>query len=131
MNLDSLLAAAAVYTPGTVDEPAAYKKGTGSPVYPDSLLRAGVAGRVVARFAVDTAGQVEPATISLVSETDSLFGAAVRTALSGARFRPARLGGHAVRQLVEMPFEFKPPPSDSVDSVPANGSGRGGGALKR
>ncbi len=118
VNVDSLLQAKAVYTPATVDEPAAYLKGTGNPVYPDSLFRAHVTGKVVAQFVVDSSGAVEPQTVTIVSGTDSLFEAAVRAALPGARFTPGRVGNRPVRQLVEMPFEFKPTGADSTGGGP-------------
>jgi TonB family protein len=123
-NLDSLLAANVVYTPATVDVPAEYESGTGSPGYPDSLLRARIAGKVQVRFVVDSTGAVELPTVNLVSATDSLFGAAVRNALAEARFRPAKLGGRAVRQIVEMPFEFQPPPPDSAGRLRVGGGKR-------
>lgn len=114
VNVDSLLQAKVVYTPATVDRPAAYLSGTGIPVYPDSLFQAQVTGKVVARFVVDSSGRVEPQTVAIVSTTDSLFEAAVRAAIVGARFTPARLGNRPVRQLVVMPFEFKPSAADST-----------------
>ncbi len=120
-NLDSLLEANAVYMPSGVDVPAAYQSGTANPAYPDSLFKAHVAGKVVVRFVVDTAGVVEPLTVTLLSTTDSLFGAAVRTALASARFRPAMLGGQPVRQLVELPFDFQPPSPDSALRSPSGG----------
>ncbi len=113
-NLDSLLQANVVYTAATVDQPVAYVQGTAVPTYPDSLYRARVPGHVVARFVVDTMGAVEWATIAIVSATQPSFAAAVQVALRSASFAPARLGGRAVRQLVEMPFDFKPSPADSV-----------------
>ena len=114
VNLDSLLAADAVYTAASVDTPASYSEGTGSPVYPDSLYRASAPGRVVARFVVDTLGRVEPASIHILSATAPPFESAVEQALPSARFSPARRDGRLVRQIVEMPFEFKPGPADTA-----------------
>lgn len=74
--------------------------------YPDALRDAGIGGRVVLRFVVDTLGRVEPATVETVSATDPRFGDAARRAIGGLRFRPAEAGGRHVRQLVELPFEF-------------------------
>lgn len=125
VNLDSLIAANEVYTPATVDHAASFYQGTANPAYPDSLFRARVAGTVLARFVVDSFGIVEPKTVSIVSATDSLFGAAVRTALSTARFAPAKIDGRPVRQLVEMPFKFDPPAADS-GRVPSVMRGAGG-----
>jgi TonB family protein len=124
-NLDSLIKSNVVYTASTVDSAATYAAGTAVPTYPDSLLEARVPGHVVARFVVDTAGAVELATIDIVSATEPAFKAAVRQALLTARFSPARLDGRRVRQLVEMPFDFKPAPPDSAH---AKGKGTGAGA---
>ena len=113
-DLDSLLEANVVYAASSVDRPVRYFDGTAQPIYPDSLFRAGVGGSATARFVVDSLGRVEVATIHIVSATDKQFGDAVRRALEKARFAPARLDGRAVRQVVEMPFDFKPPAPDSA-----------------
>jgi TonB family protein len=114
LNLDSLVRADAVYTAGTVDQPVKYVEGSARPVYPDSLFNAHVPGRVVARFVVDTSGAVEPRSVNIVSATAPAFADAIRDALRSAEFVPARLGGAAVRQLVEMPFDFHPAAPDST-----------------
>ncbi len=113
-DLDSLLKANAVYTAASVDEPAAYTSGTAVPIYPDSLYRAQVSGRVVVRFVVDTAGAVESGSIQIDSATEPSFGAAVVRALHAAAFSPARLGGRLVRQIVQMPFDFNYGVADSA-----------------
>lgn len=118
VNIDSLLGANEVYTAASVDKAAEYTRGTAVPVYPDSLYRARVPGRVVARFVVDTAGSVEFRTIHIVSATEPPFGAAVVQALRSASFSPARLEGRRVRQIVEMPFDFK---YGAADSIPGPG----------
>ncbi len=76
------------------------------PAYPEMLRTAGVEGRVVVRFVVDTSGRVEPASLVVLEATHALFERAVRDALPRYRFAPARIGDRAVRQLVEMPFQF-------------------------
>lgn len=77
------------------------------PRYPEGLRAGGVTGEVIARFIVGTNGRVESGSIEIVSSPNKQFSDAVRTALSGTRFRPAEVGGRAVRQLVEQPFTFK------------------------
>ncbi|MGA9838332.1 MAG: TonB family protein [Gemmatimonadaceae bacterium] len=126
-NLDSLLKANVVYTAATVDQPAGYDRGTAVPIYPDSLYRVRVPGHVVVRFVVDTVGAVEMATIEVVSATAAPFSAAVRRALRAASFSPARIRGRPVRQLVEMPFDFRPSPTDSVPSSSFRVRRRGSG----
>jgi len=76
------------------------------PRYPEALRLAGVGGRVVARFVVDTAGRVEAASIEFPEASHALFAEAVRSALQRQRFAPAEMGGHRVRQLVLQPFSF-------------------------
>jgi protein TonB len=76
------------------------------PRYPDALRGAGVEGRVVARFVVDTAGRVEPGSVQIVSAAHPAFAEAVRRTLPALRFRAAEAGGRRVRQLVDMPFDF-------------------------
>jgi TonB family protein len=96
-----------VYTADQVDVPARPDSSAlAMPLYPDSLHRQRIPGRVLAEFVVDTAGRPEPETIGIVSSTDPRFSASVVHALLEARFVPARLGGHPVRQLVQQPFSF-------------------------
>jgi TonB family protein len=87
--------------------PAKHQPGEGVPVYPAALKSAGVSGRVIASFVVDTAGLVDVTTFKVIQSTDEEFTAAVKDALPKMRFDPARVsGGRAVKQLVQMPFEF-------------------------
>lgn len=77
------------------------------PRYPESLQRAAIDGSVLVRFAIDTTGRIDMGSVTIVSSTHELFTRAVRDALQGFRFRPAVMGGHRVRALAEMPFEFQ------------------------
>lgn len=79
------------------------------PAYPDSLFRERVPGRVLVEFVVDTSGTVVVESISAVSTSHTLFTDAVRRALQNARFHPAVLAGHRVRQLVQLPVKFEMP----------------------
>ena len=80
--------------------------GTATPRYPAMLQSAGVEGSVRAQFVVDTLGRVEQGSFRALESTHDLFAAAVRDALTRARFKPAEVGGHRVRQLVEQTFTF-------------------------
>lgn len=80
--------------------------GTATPRYPSMLQSAGVEGSVRAQFVVDTLGRVEQGSFRALESTHDLFTAAVRDALSRARFKPAEVGGRRVRQLVEQSFSF-------------------------
>jgi protein TonB len=89
-----------------VERPAAALPGAPIARYPESLRRAGIEGEVVLRFVVDSAGRVEPGSITTVRASHPLFDEAVRRALGSTRFAPAEVGGRRVRQLVEQAFTF-------------------------
>ena len=76
------------------------------PVYPDLLRQAGVQGRVVLEAVVDTTGRVLAQSIAIVSATNPAFVAPARQALLATLFRPAMVGGKAVRIRVRIPYEF-------------------------
>ena len=106
-ELASLIAGMKLYTADQVDSPAvADTANPVSPVYPDSLFRTGVSGRVVVEFVVDTLGMPNMDTFGVVAATDALFGEAVRRAVADARFSPAVRQGVRVRQLVQLPVTF-------------------------
>jgi len=89
-----------------VDRVAALRSAA-APVYPGVLRRAGVEGQVVVRFVVDTLGRVEAESVEVREASHAPFADAVREVMPRLRFRPATAGGRRVRQLVEMPFEFR------------------------
>ncbi|MGH7612823.1 MAG: energy transducer TonB [Gemmatimonadales bacterium] len=76
------------------------------PAYPPLLRAAGVQGRVVLQVVVDTLGRVERGTLRVVHNDNPAFAAPAIESLRGARFRPARVFGRAVRVLVQIPVEF-------------------------
>jgi protein TonB len=76
------------------------------PRYPDILRSANVEGEVLAQFTVDTTGRAEIPTLKIIKSTHDLFTNAVKQALPQMRFYPAEVGGHKVKQLVQMPFQF-------------------------
>jgi protein TonB len=92
------------YDENQVDRPA---QGGPKPHFPDALRSVNVQGVVAMRFIVGADGRVEPGSIEVIESPHKLFSDAVRSALLGARYRPAEAGGHAVRQLVEQAFSFK------------------------
>lgn len=58
------------------------------------------------QFVVDTAGRVEDDSWRVLETTHAAFTEAVREAILASRFRPARVRGRAVRQLVRLPVSF-------------------------
>jgi hypothetical protein len=121
VNLEQLLASQAVYTADQVEDAARVTGGSVTPQYPDSLWRAGVSGRVVAEFIVDTAGAIEPGSLRIVSATHPYFAGAVKAALDEGSFRSAFLRGKPVRQIVQLPFVFEPR-EKALDTIPPPGT---------
>ena len=88
------------------------------PYYPPTLQRTGYRGNLVVEYQVDTTGRVNEETLHDVWPGDRPrpvgsegiayggFLVAVRRALLGSRFEPARVGGCPVPQLVTQPFIF-------------------------
>jgi TonB family protein len=80
------------------------------PKYPRELEGRGINGAVVVQFVVDTTGRADMRSVKKVNRADDQFYRAVLDALPLARFTPAILMGHKVRQLVQQTFEFQSPP---------------------
>jgi protein TonB len=76
------------------------------PSYPASLRLAGVEGRVVVQFVVDTLGRAELTDLQVVQTPHPLFVDAVRSALARYHFSVGEAGGRKVRTRVQLPFEF-------------------------
>ena len=77
-------------------------------VYPDSLRRKGITGRVLLEFVVDTLGRVEP-DVQALESADTLLVAPAIEMISGARFAPGRTHGRVVRALMRMGLNVAPP----------------------
>jgi len=78
------------------------------PRYPAALQGSQVGGTVLVRFEVDTLGAVDLATLRVLQTPHADFAAAIREAVAGARYEPARNQGRVVRQVVMQRFDFKP-----------------------
>ena len=76
------------------------------PRYPDLLRAAKVEGAVLAQFVVGADGVADTSTFKILRSSHDLFSKSVREALPAMRFNPALVGGKAVKQLVQMPFQF-------------------------
>ena len=76
------------------------------PVFPTPLRERGVDGRVSVQFVVDTLGRAEMSGLRVVEVSDPLFAQSVRAVLPRYRFSPGEVGGHKVRTLVQLPFDF-------------------------
>lgn len=75
--------------------------------YPEQMRSSGVEGVVQAQFVVNEKGRVEPGTFKVLNSPPPAFVSAVKQALSGMRFRPAKIGDQSVSQVVQQAFQFK------------------------
>jgi periplasmic protein TonB len=78
-----------------------------APEYPSALSKAGVTGRVELEYVVDTTGHAEAASLRTLLSTHPAFEAAARGSVLATRYRPARLRGGVVRQLVRQTLSFR------------------------
>ena len=77
-----------------------------APRYPKHLETAGLQGRVLVEFVIDTAGHVEPGSVRSLESTHAAFEQSAQDAMRGSLFKPARLSGHPVRQLTRQSVRF-------------------------
>ena len=90
-----------------VETPAAQVLGeTRTPTYPKELIARKVDGEVDAQFVVDATGAVDMRGFKVLRATEPAFADAVRRFLLTARYIPATIGGHPVRQVVQQQFMF-------------------------
>jgi protein TonB len=90
-----------------VDQEVVAVAGSIRPRYPDMLRSSGTEGQVIAQFVVNEKGRADPKTFKVVSSTHPLFADAVNRALPQMRFKPAKIAGKPVSQLVQQLFVFK------------------------
>jgi protein TonB len=76
------------------------------PRYPSQLRAAGIEGRVVLQFVVDTVGRAETDDVAVMEATHPQFADAAREALPRFHFVPGEAGGRKVRTRVQIPFNF-------------------------
>jgi periplasmic protein TonB len=76
------------------------------PRYPPVLQQAGVSGSVDVQYVVDTLGHAEPRSWNVMKSTNPQFEAPAREAIMKGVFKPARIKGAAVRQLVQQSIKF-------------------------
>ena len=98
-SLGPLLASAVDEPVGVIEQPA--------PEYPRALAQARIPGKVELEYVVDTTGLLEPLSLRVLRSTHPSFEAAARASVMESRFRPARLNGRVVRQLVRQTLSFR------------------------
>ncbi|HEV8197243.1 MAG TPA: TonB family protein [Gemmatimonadales bacterium] len=76
------------------------------PRFPPVLQSAGVSGFVDVTYVVDTLGHAEPSSWKVQKSSNQQFEAPAREAIMKGVFKPARIKGGAVRQLVQQKISF-------------------------
>jgi len=76
------------------------------PRYPPVLQQAGVSGFVDVQYVVDTLGHAEPNSWHVMKSSNAQFEAPARESIMRSLFKPARIKGAAVRQLVQQSIKF-------------------------
>lgn len=89
-----------------VENPAQAQPGSKGPTYPQALRDAKVEGQVLVQYVVGADGVPDMATFKVLKSDHQDFSGAVRAALVDMRFKPATVGGKAVKQLMQTPFVF-------------------------
>ena len=78
-----------------------------SPRYPPVLQQAGVDGRVLVEFIIDTTGHMEAASLRVLQSSNPGFTAAAGESVRRSLFRPARVHGSPVRQRTIQSIAFR------------------------
>jgi outer membrane biosynthesis protein TonB len=92
-----------------VDKPAVEREGNPIPKYPSLLESSRVEGIVLVRFVVDTLGNADMSTLTVLEASNELFVRAFAAMLPKWRFYPAEANGRKVKQIVELPLKFIAP----------------------
>jgi len=104
------------YSSGSVDEPP--RRLSGPPVdYPPSLLRRHPQGLVRVAAIIDTTGRAEPASVEILSTPDSGLIEPVKQMMLASQFSAGRLKGAAVRVMVQMGVDVRPPRLSAAELV--------------
>jgi protein TonB len=77
------------------------------PRYPEILRQAGIEGRVLMEFVIDTLGRAERGSLRVINTQHELFNGPAREAVVSCRFRAGRIQGRAVRVRVQQPINFQ------------------------
>jgi protein TonB len=76
------------------------------PRYPPVMQQAGITGSVDVQYVVDTTGHAESNSWKVLKSTNKAFEEPAREAIMKGVFKPARIRGKAVRQLVQQKISF-------------------------
>jgi len=93
-----------------------------SKLYPDSLRKAGVSGRVVLDFIVRADGSVDESSITVASATHPGFVDPARQVITSARFEPATIQGRPFAAKVSMPITWEAEKKKPTRRAPRRGT---------
>jgi protein TonB len=93
------------FTVSDVDDPAV-RTGGPSPVYPSAMRQIGIDGSVRLQYVVGVNGKAESGSITVISSTNKAFERNAIETIRKSTFRPAKIGGTPVRQLVQQNIVF-------------------------
>jgi protein TonB len=97
-----------VFLAAEVDEtPQAADPAACQPKYPPVMASAGIPGKVVMQFVVNTDGRVDQGTFKVVSSTHKAFEDPAKDAMFRCAFKPGKSRGQPVRVLVQQALSFK------------------------
>lgn len=98
-----------VFLAAEVDETPQADNATGAcnPKYPPVMQSAGIPGKVVMQFVVNTDGRVDPGSLKVMSTTHKAFEPPAKEAISKCPFKPGKSRGQPVRVLVQQAMTFK------------------------
>ena len=91
--------------------------GNAAPPYPAMMREAAVRGVLRLTFVVDTAGRVDPASLTVVDSAHVLWLAAAKMTLPKWRFEPGRKGARTVAVRWEQIFAFTLPPDSEIPPI--------------
>lgn len=113
---DSVRLARAGRSPGVLATPAVVEAVDAPPVpishpaiaYPPEMQALRVSGTVVVEARLDATGHVQAGTVRVVQSPNPGLDHEAMRVVSGAVYKPARRGGHAVAVLIRQPLTFAP-----------------------
>jgi TonB family protein len=115
MSPPSVVAPAAPAAPASplADRQASLPADFKSPAYPTALRASRTEGSVVVQIVINADGSADMNSLKVLRSSHELFTQAVRETLAQTRFTPAVVNGRAVRQLLQLPFEFSATKDDA------------------
>jgi len=77
--------------------------------YPDSLLQAGIGGRVVLELVIDERGRVVPHSVRVIHRVHPVLDSIAQAVIEHSKFRPTRVRNRSTKTLIQVPITFGSP----------------------